>query len=161
MNPCSATLGKRKSLSPPCVWQQKANPRQQAGMDKHCRNDICSNNMYWITNYMYFSFRSLSRIICVSVPSSTRLNLVSRLGPLLPCLFLPHLEFWILKIYFCSGGGMLQNGLDQSKKENGVSQSILDRLDSFHPQRSSFNLSYLSEVFFQKKWYIFRDQVVG
>ena len=45
---------------------------------------------------------------------------------------------------------MLQNGLDQSKKENGVSQSILDGLDSFHPQLSSFNPSYPSEVFFQQ-----------
>ena len=120
-----------------------------------------NNNLCWITDYLYFSFRLWSRIVCVSASLSTRLNLVSWLGPRLPCLFLP--PPWVLnfKNNFCSGDAMLQNGLNLHKKVNGASQSILDRLVSFYPQRSSFNLSYSSGIFFQQNWYIFRDRVIN
>ena len=73
-------------------------------------------------------------------------------GPLLPCLFLPLLEFWILKIFFCSGGQCSKMAWIAAKKENGVSHPILDGSSSFHPQWPSSTLSYQSAVLFQQNW---------
>ena len=45
---------------------------------------------------------------------------------------------------------MQQNGSNWSKKENAISQSILDGSSSFHPYWPSFTLSYPFAVLFQQ-----------